>query len=293
MTSPLQLIEKISQGSNSTVYRAIDSRFGGEVAVKFCESALGDALASERFQREFQLAQRLTGLHAVKVFESGITSEGRWYYSMELVRGLTLAQVLESGRLPDGRTLAILKQACEFLRELHNLGLVHRDLKPTNMMLTWTNAAELLKVFDWGLMLTVLDRPTGTTLSGTPHYIAPESVQNPSQIDCRSDIYSLGCVAYHLLAGATPFQGNNPLQICAKQVRETAPPLGSLAGVAIAGQLSDLIMRCMAKDPQERPQQIEELAEELNQIEPLVAWSGTNVQRWWSDRKSLGDLASQ
>lgn len=288
-----ELLEKIGQGGMGEVYRAHHSTLRRETAVKICRTGPDDTTATIRFQREVQAASQLNNPHTVRIFDYGRSPDGTFYYAMELLHGLNLSSLVRQfGPLSDGRTVMILKQICESLSEAHGLGLVHRDIKPSNVMISRRGGrADYVKVLDFGLVRSIANSETVTLtvdgcVAGTPQYMSPESSQSPDEVDPRSDLYSLGCVAYFLLTGQPPFLGSNPLEICLKQVREQPKALSEVSSSPIAQSLSQAVMRCLAKSPGHRPQSAMELLSELESVLPLSPWSRAEAEFWWRENAS-------
>jgi eukaryotic-like serine/threonine-protein kinase len=291
------IIEKIGQGASSCVYLAKPHLLpavptaahsaADMVAIKVSQVTVDQALIQARFRREAEVAGQLSSPYAIRILASGTTLSRQPFNVMEYVNGSDLACISQlHGQLPDGRVLAILIQLCDVLGELHRLGMIHRDIKPSNIMLVRTNNSaeafgESIKLLDFGLASCVKSESEKTDVrfaSGTPHYSAPETWQSPSSLDYRSDIYSLGCCAYHLLSGRTPFSGNNPLEICSKHLRDVPIHLSQL-NLPIAQPLAEIIMRCLSRAPAARPQSTSEIAAALLQITPCQKASRTKCAR--------------
>jgi len=289
-----ELLEKIGQGGMGEVYRAHHALLRRETAVKICKLDKSSTSANYRFQREVQAASQLNNPHTVRIFDYGQSEGGTFFYAMELLHGVNLTGLIRQfGTLADGRTIYILKQVCESLAEAHGLGLVHRDIKPSNVMIGRRGGvADFVKVLDFGLVRSFgANRTVSLTLdgcvAGTPHYMSPEASQNPQDVDPRSDLYSVGCLAFHLLCGQPPFKGSNPLEICLKQVREDPPAIREQCPSPICDQLSDIVMRCLAKTPTDRPQSALELMAELDLATPLHPWSRSDAELWWRNNAEI------
>lgn len=187
--------------------------------------------------------------------------------------------------------------ACGALSEAHAIGLIHRDIKPANIMLcTQGGERDVVKLLDFGLVKE-LDVPgevklTGTnTITGTPQYMAPESIVEPDSADARTDLYALGAVAYYLLAGRDVFDGTSLVQICGKHLHEIPKPF-SAWGVEVPADLEALVLACLEKEPGDRPQSAAELQRRLDacKVEP---WSSDDAESWWREHKAAleGDQA--
>lgn len=289
-----ELLDMIGQGGMGEVYRARHSLLRRETAVKICKIGSVSGSANQRFQREVQAASQLNNPHTVRIFDYGQSEDGTFFYAMELLHGVNLTGLIKQfGTLADGRTIYILKQVCESLAEAHGLGLVHRDVKPSNVMIGRRGGiADFVKVLDFGLVRSFgTNRTVSLTLdgciAGTPHYMSPEASQNPQDIDPRSDLYSLGCLAYHLLSGQPPFTGTNPLEICLKQVREPALRIDDQCQIPICTELSEIVMRCIAKSPDDRPQSALELIAALDRATPICPWTREDAELWWRNNAEI------
>lgn len=246
------------------------------VSAKFLLSQAGNPQNVERFLARFlqeaKVTARLTSPHTVQVYDYGRTDDGQLYYVMELLHGADLAQVVKVlGPQPPELVVHWLLQLCDSLAEAHSLGLVHRDLKPANLFLCRQGARqEVVKLLDFGLALTRRQRGTAEadlddagTISGSPHFMAPEQIRDDTEIDGRADLYAVGCVAWFLLTGRHVFEGLSHEEAVTAQTDRAPDPLATVAPVAIDPRLVAIIHRLLAKDPGQRPQSADELAENL------------------------------
>jgi serine/threonine protein kinase len=257
----------------ATVYRGTDTVLGRAVAVKVLSEPLArDPSFVERFRREARAAAGLTHPGVVTVFDHG--SEGGIHYIvMELVDGPTLAEVFALGPAGASRTLAIGDAVLAALEAAHARGLVHRDVKPGNVMLT---GAGEVKVMDFGIVRS-LDAETLTgagTVVGSASYLAPEQVRG-LPTDGRSDLYALGCVLYEGLAGRPPFTGPSAVSVAHQHVSEDPPPLSRF--VPVPTSLEAVVMRSLAKDPQARYSDAREMRSALS---AAVARAGGDSAGW-------------
>ncbi|MBX3421598.1 MAG: serine/threonine protein kinase [Pirellulaceae bacterium] len=285
-----ELLEKIGQGGMGEVYRAHHALLRRETAVKICRNDNNSARTTIRFQREVQAASQLSNPHTVRIFDYGQSDDGTFYYAMELLHGLNLSNLVRQfGPLGDGRTIVVLKQICESLAEAHGLGLVHRDIKPSNVIISRRGGrADYVKVLDFGLVRSIVANGEETltidgSIAGTPQYMSPESTQSPDEVDPRSDLYSLGCLAYYLLTTQPPFTGNHPLEVCLKHVRQLPVSLAEVAKLPVAESLAAIIMKCLEKSPGKRPQSALELLGELERITPQAEWTRNDAELWWRE----------
>ena len=238
-----------------------------------------------RFEREVQLTSQLTHPNTIAVYDYGRTSEGVFYYAMELLDGITLDELVNRfGPQPEGRVIAILRQLCGSLAEAHGLGLIHRDIKPANIMLTRRGGlTDFVKLLDFGLVKPRdADRnmTLAGSLTGTPLYLPPEAVQH-HELDPRSDIYSVGAVAYNLLTAQSVFDGGTILEICRQHVEETPRSPSERLGRSIDADLEQIVMQCLAKSLDERPESAENLDVLLAECAAATAWTKASSDEWW------------
>jgi eukaryotic-like serine/threonine-protein kinase len=262
--------DKIGEGGMGAVYRASHAMLKRPTAIKLVAAQRSGAAASARFEREVLAASRLSHPNNVAIYDFGRTRGGVFYYAMELLDGVDLARLVErEGPQPVARALHILVQLADALAEAHEAGLVHRDVKPANVMLcTRGGITDFVKVLDFGLVKDVstdvkLTADTSVAL-GTPLYMAPEAIVTPEQVGPPADVYALGCIAYELLTARPPFQARAVFEVCAAHVY-TAPERPSLHVDGIPAGLEALILRCLAKDPASRPA-TRALAHELRRL---------------------------
>jgi eukaryotic-like serine/threonine-protein kinase len=282
------LEDKIGEGGMGAVYRARHALLRRPTAVKLLEPAKSTELAIARFEREVQMTSQLNHPNTITIYDYGRTQEGVFYYAMEYLDGFSLQSLIDRfGPVSDGRAIHILLQVCGSLAEAHSMGLMHRDIKPANIMLTRrAGVGDFAKLLDFGLvkaqgtraqtMLTATD-----TITGTPLYMSPESIQDPERTDSRSDLYALGAVGYFLLTGQPPFEANNVLEIIRHHIESTPTPVSQVARQPISKELDAAIMACLAKSPSDRPPSAADLAEMLRNATPITAWTSNDADRWW------------
>jgi hypothetical protein len=266
---------RIGSGGMGEVYLAQHRMLARPAAIKLIrpEALAGDdagtpGLAATRFRREAEAAARLKSPHTVQLYDFGVTEQGRLYLVMELLDGITLEQLVKAeGPLPAPRVVRILRQVCESLEEAHDAGLVHRDIKPANIHLGQVGRQhDFAKVLDFGLVKSVEGTEDADSLAtmaglavGTPAYMAPEMVHGEA-VDGRADLYSLGCVAYYLLTARLVFEGANAMQTVLLHVQQEPVRPSELTGNPISPALERVILSCLAKQPEDRPQSASELA---------------------------------
>ncbi|MEP7183621.1 MAG: serine/threonine-protein kinase, partial [Betaproteobacteria bacterium] len=213
---------------------------------------------------------------------------GQPYYVMEYLDGVTLAElVAHSGPVPAGRVIHVLRQVGAALREAHEHGMIHRDVKPENVMLCRRGEDDVVKLLDFGLVKNLeraqtRDITKQIRILGTPRYMAPERIVNPADVDARSDIYALGAVGYFLLTGKPIFEGNDNLEI-SNQVLHAPAPRASASGIdGIPEGLDALIATCLEKDRARRPQSMEAVIEALDRLSSRLAWTQVDAEAWWA-----------
>jgi hypothetical protein len=284
------LEERIGEGGMGIVYLARHALLRRPTAVKLLHPERAGEQAVRRFEQEVRLTSTLTHPNTIAIYDFGRTPDGVFYYAMEYLDGLTLEDLVQhSGAQPPARVVQILKQVCGSLAEAHAHGLIHRDIKPANLMLCVRgDMPDQIKVLDFGLVKEHAAEPspalsiTGALL-GTPMYLAPESIQDPSRVDARSDLYALGAVGYYLLAGAPVFESDSLIGLCMQHLCSEPSPPSERARQAIPAALDALILRCLAKAPAERPASAPELLGLLGSLGELGGWSTGDAQRWWQE----------
>lgn len=286
------LVERLGEGGMGTVYRAHHAMLRRPTAIKLLHSTRNDARALARFESEVQLTSLLTHPNTVVVYDYGRTPQGVFYYAMEYIEGITLQELVDvDGRQPPERVVHILTQVCDALAEAHDIGLVHRDIKPANVMLCRRGGVDdFVKVLDFGLAKDLSDSQRAdlsqsAVLIGTPLYMAPEvALRKP--VDSRTDLYAVGAMAYFLLTGTPVFRGSTVLEICCKHLANAPDSLSERLGAPVLPELEQLVMRCLAKEPAERPSAAREIARALRDL-PLPHWTTERAQAWWSERGAV------
>lgn len=256
---------RIGRGGMGTVYRAVQISLDRIVALKVLSPNLTrDSNFVKLFVREARAAGALSHPNIVQVYDVGVDGDVH-YFSMEFVPNGSVEELLNrQGKLPPQRALDIARQAAQGLQYAELKGIVHRDIKPGNLML---GAGEAIKIGDLGIARTIDDSGRANQrdgVSGSPHYIAPEQAQGKA-IDHRADIYSLGVSIFHMLTGRTPFRGSTPKEIILKHIKESPPPIAELCPELSPAVIS-LVDRMMSKNPSQRPSSAALLIDEIDRI---------------------------
>ena len=287
-----ELKEKIGEGGMGIVYRAEHAMLRRPTAVKVLAPHSAGEQNLRRFEREAQMTARLTNPHTVSIYDFGRTPEGAFYYVMEYLDGLDLERLVrEEGPLPPGRVVHVLAQVCEALAEAHGVGLVHRDVKPANILLSELGGiADFAKVVDFGLVKDVKGSDEARltredVFAGTLHYLAPETVRDGTSSDPRSDLYALGAVAYFLLT-ATPVFDGRPIEVIQAHLQTAPEPPSARLGRPLPAKLERLVLDLLAKDPAGRPGSAAEVAERLAACDDVAPWDAEEARTWWRRRKT-------
>ncbi len=298
-----ELIEKLGEGGFGIVWLAEQSEpVRREVAIKLIKPGIDSEEVLARFQREQQVLARLDHPGIARVFDVGLTSEDRPYIVMELVRGLPITGYCQQHRLNLKARIALFRQVCAALQHAHEKGVIHRDLKPTNILITEINGQPQPKIIDFGIAkaLSHEGQPGMTWMTrqsrliGTPSYMSPEQTTPGQSTDARTDVYALGVLLYELIADRPPFATDLPLSEMLRQIREDEPqrPIGDRS------DLDWLTLRCLEKDRERRYASAEALDEDLccwQEGRPVSAYPPTRaylLSRWLRRNRSLAASAA-
>ena len=260
----------LGKGGMGVVYKALDRDLEDMVAIKTLrgEALSADPSLLDRFKQEIRLARKITHPNILRTHDLGETN-GLRYLSMEFVKGITLKHLVEQDQLlPTPVALRIAKQMCAGLAAAHEVGVIHRDIKPQNIIIEPTGG---LKIMDFGIARLTQDRgmtATGTVV-GTPDYMSPEQARGVA-LDFRSDIYSMGVVLYEIFTGSLPFEGDTPIAVVLKHVQER-PPAPQSKNPKIEPRIATIILRCMEKNPADRFQSVNDLYEALTSVTASAA----------------------
>lgn len=262
-----KLLGVLGEGGMSVVFKAQDLRLNSLVAIKVLHQD-PEGIGAARLQREAQTSARVSCANVARVFNFGQTKDGTPYMVMEMLDGIGLDKFIkEKGRLDYLEALPIFKQICNGLEAAHKHGIVHRDLKPSNILLIKAKESFQVKILDFGIAKIETDQKLTRTgaLMGSPSYMSPEQIEN-SDVDARTDIYSLGCLMFETLAGQPPFKGNTSLETLAMH-KNIAPTQISEFQNNVPSPMVSLLDKCLQKLPEQRPQDISEIERLLDEVE--------------------------
>jgi eukaryotic-like serine/threonine-protein kinase len=285
-----RLLSLLGTGGMGEVYLAEHRMLKRLCALKLIRPELArDAQVLTRFEREVRTTARLSHWNTVNIFDYGRTDDGTFYYVMEYLPGLSFEEILQThGRQPAERVVHLLRQACQALREAHSIGLIHRDIKPANLFVAVRGGVyDVVKVLDFGLVKQIAEIPSSRltqqgSLSGTPLFMSPEQASGIDDVDGRSDIYSLGAVAYLLLTGRPPFERRSPMEVLIAHVRDEVRPPSEFCA-EVPADLETIVLRCLAKKPEDRYQDMDDLEHALAQCSVADRWTQSSAVRWWQD----------
>ena len=292
-----RLVERLGEGGMGEVWRAEHALLARSAAIKLIKTE-GMAAAQrdiqlERFEREVQATARLQSPHTIAVYDFGRTTDGTFYYVMEHLDGLSLDQLVQKyGQQRPSRVARILRQMCHSLGEAHELGIVHRDLKPANIFLCRQGReTDFVKILDFGLVK--LDLPVNQMAMeltqvghfiGTPNFASPEMANGEiDRVDQRTDIYQLGCVAFWLLTGRNVFDADNAIKMLLAHADKTPDPPSMYADEPLPAALDRIVLKCLAKEMDDRYATVDELSNELGVVESECAWCPDEAAQWWCD----------
>jgi len=288
-----RLQKRLGIGGMGEVWMAKHQMLARPAAIKLIRPAI---LAShgpdeakrllELFEREAQTTASLTCPNTIQLFDYGVTLDGTFYYVMELLDGYDLQTLVkEFGKQPPERVAYLMIQAADSLHEAHEHQFVHRDLKPANIFTCrYGGDVDFVKVLDFGLVMD--RRPTEEELQrpgliGTPAVMAPEMVRFNAPVDRRADIYALGCVAYWLLTRERVFEAENRADMLVMHAHQRPVPPSKRAGIFVPPRLEELILSCLEKNPNKRPQTARELGDKIRELGLDEGWTRSRREAWW------------
>jgi eukaryotic-like serine/threonine-protein kinase len=312
-----ELVRLLGHGGMGEVWEAKHRLLARNAAVKLIRPEIIGAsseaeakVVMKRFEREAQATAALSSPHTIQLFDFGGSSDGVFYYVMELLMGRDLESLVrEFGPLPAPRAGYLLRQVCHSLADAHARGMVHRDIKPANIYVCRMGLEyDFAKVLDFGLVKlngqasgeriqTLMTSDQKTT--GTPAYMAPEIILGETNVDRRADVYALGCVAYYALTGQLVFEGDTPMKVLLQHVQAEPVPPSQRTELPIPQELDDLVLACLRKDPNDRPQNAEVLLTMATGCKTGDCWNSNLAKTWWERHLpeftgplSLGDVRS-
>jgi serine/threonine protein kinase len=289
-----QLISLIGKGGMGEVWRARHRMLARDAAVKLIQpdmmgrsSGEDSTLLQRRFEQEAKATASLGSPHTIGLYDFGVSEDGVFYYVMELLDGIDLETLVKKfGPQPPARVVYILRQVCRSLADAHKHGLIHRDIKPTNIFLCrMGNEYDYAKVLDFGLVkVTARDEPQLTVANattGTPAYMAPELAMSTPIIDGRTDLYGLGCVAYWLLTGSLVFEEKGSAAMMLAHLQKVPVPPSRRTELEVPDALDCAVLMCLAKTPEERPTSADVLGRMLEASTGTASWTPEDAERWW------------
>lgn len=286
-----KLKQLLGAGGMGEVYLAEHQLMKRPCAIKLIRpEKAGDPKVLARFEREVQATARLSHWNTIDIFDYGRADDGTFYYVMEYLPGMNLGEIVRRfGPMPPSRAIHLVRQACDALQEAHDVGLLHRDLKPANLFAAVRGGFyDVAKLLDFGLAkpLTNLESASLTadgTITGSPLYMSPEQATGDREPDARSDIYALGAVLYFLVTSRPPFEDEKPIRVLIAHAHEqVTPPSRWREDLPI--DLESVIMRCLAKNPEDRYQSAAELSAALEDCESSGFWTREDARRWWLEK---------
>ncbi|MGD8396139.1 MAG: serine/threonine-protein kinase [Candidatus Eiseniibacteriota bacterium] len=296
-----QLVELLGRGGMGEVWKAKHRMLARPAAIKLIRpEAMGAGSGSDaepvstairRFEREAQATSMLSSPHTIELYDFGVTDDGTFYYVMELLNGFDLETLVERfGPVPAERVVHLLGQVCCSLADAHLSGMVHRDVKPANVFICRRGVVyDFVKILDFGLVKARCERSDGNvgrltvegTTTGTPAFMPPEIALGHADITPQADLYAVGCLAYWLLTGQFVFEGDTPMQMIIGHAHTPPPPPSDRTEIAIPPELERIVMRCLAKDPADRPRSAVEMIEMLTSVPLAEGWTAARAEHWW------------
>ena len=286
-----RLKKRLGTGGMGEVYLAEHLLLRRPCAVKLIRAEqAGDPKNLQRFEREVHAMATLTHWNTVEIYDYGHADDGTFYYVMEYLPGQNLEHLTNCyGPLPPARAIHLLRQVCRALREAHEVGLLHRDIKPSNIIACERGGVyDVVKLLDFGLVQeTRLGKDDGRltqhgTIIGSPPYMSPEQAAGKSELDARSDIYSLGAVAYFLLTGQPPFVRETAMMMLMAHAYDPVVPLAEVRP-ELPADLQAVVLRCLEKDPSRRFPDAHSLEQALADCADADQWSEGQAAMWWHE----------
>jgi len=292
-----ELVERLGSGGMGEVWRAKHFLLARPAAIKLVRpEILDDAntdrhrLVQERFSREAQATALMRSPHTVELYDFGLANDGTFYYVMELLDGFNAETLVDRfGPVPAERVIHFLIQVCHSLGEAHAEGLIHRDIKPANVYVCrYGREVDFVKVLDFGMVKSQRASQAAETqltgdhaVFGTPAFMAPEQVLGARPVDARTDLYAVGCLAYWMLTGHIVFTGRTAMEIMVQHTQAAPVPPSARTELDVPPALDELVLACLAKNPDDRPGSADALAGALGSIETREPWTRERAHAWW------------
>jgi eukaryotic-like serine/threonine-protein kinase len=285
---PYAIKRLLGEGTMANVYLAEHRHLKRVVALKRLKIQSQRDETLERFDREARLASQLSHPNIITVLDHGRAPDGSFYYAMEFINGLTLTQWVEQhGPLPPARALRILRQICAAVGAMHARQLLHRDIKPDNVIAYAAHGdCDLVKLLDFGLIRDLENKASRdltreARVLGTPAFMAPERLLDPRCVDPRTDLYGIGCIAFYLLTGRRPFEATLDADLVQQVQHIPAPRVAELSIFPIPAALDRLVASALAKRMEDRPASAAAFDAALREIEPVAPWHLEQARLWW------------
>jgi serine/threonine-protein kinase len=290
-----RLKRQLGRGGMGEVWQASHRLLARDAAIKVIQPenlGIGKdaAVLLQRFEREAQATANLHSPHSISLYDFGITDDGTFFYVMELLEGINLQTLVKNyGPQPANRTIHLLRQACDSLTDAHQSNLVHRDIKPSNIQICrYGHRVDFIKILDFGLVFTREENSEDIarltdegSIPGTPAFMAPEMALGGQEIDGRADIYALGCVAYWLLTGQPVFKRETFMRTIVAHLNEDPVPPSQCTELNIPASLENVLLSCLEKAPDRRPQSAQELDKLLAACGRESVWTEQQAEVWW------------
>lgn len=300
-----ELTELLGAGGMGSVYRGRHQYLRRDVAIKVLEGEDLSRQSIERFRREVQLTSTLRHPNTIAIYDYGQAhrlfhhnieegthdTDSVFYYVMEYIDGISLQQLIDFyGPQDPTRVIHLLLQICGSIAEAHDAGLIHRDIKPANILLSaQTNSWDFIKVLDFGLVkdlgrvddTVALTMTRSDSITGTPLYMAPETIRDPTAASMSGDLYSIGAVGYALLTGQTTYDGDSAIDLCLKQLERAPVRPETRLGRVLPDGLQNLIMECLSLQSESRPASVNELVTRLDALPESGRWTQADSALWW------------
>ncbi len=291
-----RLSRSLGAGGMGEVYLAHHYLMKRPCAIKIIRpEKAGDSNVLARFEREVHASSKLSHWNNIDIYDYGRTEDGTFYYVMEYLPGLNVSDLVKRfGPLPPGRVIHLLRQVCDALNEAHSQGMIHRDIKPANVFAAKRGGFyDVAKLLDFGLAKPIASTEDSNLtqegmITGSPLFMSPEQAAGEGEPDARSDIYSVGILAYYMLSGHAPFEYDRPIKVIIAHAHEAVVPPSEHVP-SVPHDLEAIVMRCLAKDPDDRYQSIVEMADALDKCESTGTWKQVDAVQWWTENETIAE----